>query len=111
MQSDGYQAKDFLEVLYPTVKKYREDLLVSCCDATGAKQQRNILSELNDAGGGKLFDVASWHNYQSNPERPFNVQDNQPNIMTEWSDGSSKWNSTWDVTGQLAEGFQWAMYM
>jgi glucosylceramidase len=64
MDSDGYQAKDFLEILYPTVKKYRNDLQVSCCDATGARQERTILYELEQAGGGKLYDVATWHNYQ-----------------------------------------------
>ncbi|KAL2020640.1 hypothetical protein VTK56DRAFT_8130 [Thermocarpiscus australiensis] len=110
MDSDGYQAKDFLEVLYPTVKKYRKDLLVSCCDATGARQQRDMLYELESAGGGKLYDVATWHNYQSEPKEKFNTQ-GQPNLQTEWSDGSGNWNNTWDTTGQLAEGFQWALYM
>jgi glucosylceramidase len=110
MDSDGYQAYDFLNVLYPTVKKYRNDLQVSCCDATGARQERTILYELEQAGGGKLYDVATWHNYQSNPERPFNTQ-GQPNLETEWSDGSGTFNTTWDTTGQLAEGLQWAIYM
>ncbi|KAH4806517.1 hypothetical protein HBH61_146310 [Parastagonospora nodorum] len=110
MDSDGYQAKDFLEILYPAVKKYRKDLQVSCCDATGARQERTILYELEQAGGGKLYDVATWHNYQSNPERPFNTQ-GQPNLETEWSDGSGTFNTTWDTTGQLAEGLQWAIYM
>jgi len=31
--------------------------------------------------------------------------------MTEWADGTGMWNANWDVTGQLAEGFQWAIYM
>ena len=69
MDSDGYQAADFLEVLYPTVKKYRKDLQVSCCDATGARQERNLLYELDQAGGGKNYDIATWHNYQSMSER------------------------------------------
>ncbi|KAJ4377181.1 hypothetical protein N0V83_000004 [Neocucurbitaria cava] len=110
MESDGFQAKDFLEILYPTVKKYRNDLEVSCCDATGARQERSILYELEQAGGGALYDVATWHNYQSNPERAFNSQ-GQPNMQTEYADGSGPWNTTWDTTGQLAEGLQWAMYM
>ncbi|KAI4709117.1 hypothetical protein J4E89_005865 [Alternaria sp. Ai002NY15] len=110
MDSDGYQAADFLKVLYPTVKKYREDLQVSCCDATGARQERNLLYELDQAGGGKMYDVATWHNYQSMPERPFNTH-GQPNMETEWSDGSGPFNTTWDTTGQLAEGLQWAIYM
>ena len=59
MDSDGYEAKDFLEIMYPTVKKYRNDLQVSCCDATGARQGRTLLYELEQAGGGRLYDVAT----------------------------------------------------
>jgi glucosylceramidase len=110
MDTDGYEAKDFLEIMYPTVKKYRKDLQVSCCDATGTRQERTLLYELEQAGGGKLYDVATWHNYQSMPEMPFNTQ-GQPNLETEWSDGSGTFNTTWDTTGQLAEGLQWAIYM
>ncbi|KAL9092940.1 MAG: hypothetical protein Q9159_000564 [Coniocarpon cinnabarinum] len=110
MLSDGYQAKDFLEVLYPTVKAAYPDLKVACCDATGARQERDLLSELLAAGGGDLFDVATWHNYQSNPRQPFNTA-GQPNLQTEWADGTGSWNAYWDITGQLAEGFQWALYM
>jgi len=58
MESDGFQAKDFLEVLYPSVKKSFPDLKVACCDATGARQERTVLYELMRAGGGDLFDVA-----------------------------------------------------
>ena len=58
MLSDGYQAKDFLEVLYPTVKKAFPELKVACCDATGARQLRDILYQLNRIGGGHLYDVA-----------------------------------------------------
>ncbi|KAI0604671.1 Glycoside hydrolase family 30 protein [Pyrenophora tritici-repentis] len=110
MNSDGYQAADFLKILYPTVKKYREDLQVACCDATGARQARTLYSELEQTGAGNMYDVATWHNYQSMPERQFNTQ-GQPNVQTEWSDGQGTFNTTWDTTGQLAEGFQWAIYM
>ncbi|KAK7183721.1 hypothetical protein DPSP01_004356 [Paraphaeosphaeria sporulosa] len=103
MESDGYQAADFLKVLYPTVKKYRKDLLVSCCDATGARQERDILYELDSAGAGHMYDVATWHNYQSEPKEKFNTL-GQPNMQTEWSDGSGTFNTIWDVTGQSAEG-------
>jgi alcohol dehydrogenase YqhD (iron-dependent ADH family) len=58
MESDGFQAKDFLEILYPTVKKAFPNLDVSCCDATGARQERNILYEVQQAGGENFFDVA-----------------------------------------------------
>lgn len=60
MESDGFQAKDFLEVLYPTVKKAFPSMDVSCCDGTGARQERNLLYELEKAGGEDLFDVAVW---------------------------------------------------
>lgn len=110
MESDGYQAKDFLELLYPAVKSAFPNVSIACCDATGARQERNVLYELQQAGGADFFDVATWHNYQSNPERPFNSA-GKSNIMTEWADGSGPWTATWDVSGQLAEGFQWASYM
>ena len=58
MESDGFQAKDFFEILYPTAKATFPNLSVSCCDATGARQERTILYELQKAGGGDLFDVA-----------------------------------------------------
>ena len=58
MESDGFQAKDFLEVLYPAVKAAYPDLKVACCDGTGARQERDILYELLKVGGGNLFDVA-----------------------------------------------------
>lgn len=111
MLSDGYQAYDFLSILRPTAKKAFPDLKISCCDATGARQERDILYEITDAGGGDLFDVATWHNYQSEPKQPFNVPNGQPNLETEYADGTGDWNPNWDVTGQLAEGFQWAIYM
>jgi glucosylceramidase len=111
MESDGYQAKDFLEVLYPTVKKYNPDIQVTCCDATGARQARDIFYEVSQAGGDAFYDMGTWHNYQSSPRGPFNTGAGQPNMMTEWSDGSGGWNTTWDVTGQMAEGFQWALYI
>jgi glucosylceramidase len=57
MSSDGYQAYDFLSVFYPMVKKAFPKLAVSCCDATGARQQRDILYELGRLGGLNLFDV------------------------------------------------------
>ena len=94
MLSDGCQAKDFLEYLYPTAKKAFPDLKISCCDATGARQERTLLYELQRAGGGDLFDVATWHNYQSNPERPFNSA-GKPNLQTEWADGTGDWNANW----------------
>ena len=65
MLSDGYQAKDFLEILYPTVKAAYPDLKVACCDATGFRQERTLLYELEKAGGGNLFDVAVCHIVQT----------------------------------------------
>lgn len=58
MLSDGFRAKDFLEVLYPTAKKAFPNVEISCCDATGARQERNILYELEKAGGSDYFDIA-----------------------------------------------------
>ena len=97
MLSDGYQAYDFLSVLYPKVKKAFPSLLVSCCDSTGARQQRDLLYELNRAAGGQqLFDINTYHNYQSDIKRPFDdlLEHGQPTLETEWSDGGSTWTPT-----------------
>ncbi|KAK3072454.1 hypothetical protein LTR53_006781 [Teratosphaeriaceae sp. CCFEE 6253] len=113
MLSDGYQAYDFLSIFYPLVKKAFPKLAVSCCDSTGARQERDLLYELNRLGGGNLFDVNTYHNYQSDVKRPFDdlLPNGQPTLETEWSDGGSTFTSTWDVSGQNFEGFQWAIYM
>jgi glucosylceramidase len=65
MLSDGFQAKDFLEILYLTLKKAFPKVDVSCCDATGARQERNILYELQQAGGENYFDIAVCTHRQS----------------------------------------------
>jgi len=112
MLSDGYQAYDFLSVLYPMVKKAFPSLDVSCCDSTGARQQRDLLYELGRVNGLDLFDVNTYHNYQSDIKRPFtDLLHGQPTIETEWSDGGTTWTPTWDAVGQNFEGFQWAIYM
>ncbi|KAK4552100.1 hypothetical protein LTR86_010636 [Recurvomyces mirabilis] len=113
MLSDGYQAYDFLSVLYPIAKKAFPELNVSCCDSTGARQQRDLLYELNRLGGGKFFDVNTYHNYQSDIKRPFSdvLPYGQPTLETEWSDGGSTWTATWDASGNNFEGFQWAIYL
>ncbi|KAH8801457.1 family 5 glycoside hydrolase [Xylogone sp. PMI_703] len=109
MLSDGYQAKDALEYIYPTVKKAYPNVSVACCDDTGARQARTKLYELQKAGGGDLVDITTYHSYQSDPQRPFNTH--KQAWMTEWADGGGGWNPNWDVVGHMAEGFQWAAYM
>ncbi|KAK5747510.1 hypothetical protein LTR17_000151 [Elasticomyces elasticus] len=114
MLSDGYQAYDFLSVFYPLVKKAFPNLAVSCCDNTGARQQRDFLYELGRAGsdGLDLFDVNTYHNYQSDVKEPFDdLLHGQNTLETEWSDGGSTWSPNWDIQGQNFEGFQWAIYM
>src|ERR1700753_3480698 len=100
MLSDGYQAYDFLKIFYPKVKKTYPDLKVSCCDDTGARQQRDTLYELGRLNGLNLFDVNTYHNYQSDIKEPFDdLLQGQPTIETEWSDGGTTWTPTWDETG------------
>jgi len=109
MLSDGFQAKDLLEVLYPTVKATFPNVSVACCDETGARQGRTQLYELQKAGGGDLFDIYTYHSYQSEPKIPFNTP--KQNWQTEWADGGGAWNPHWDVVGHMSEGHNWALYM
>lgn len=89
MLSDGYQAYDFLSVFYPIAKKAFPNLFVSCCDATGARQERDLLYELDRLGGLNLYDIATYHNYQSEIKEPFDdLTNGKPVIETEWSDVS-----------------------
>lgn len=112
MLSDGYQAYDFLSILSPLVKRAFPKLSLSCCDSTGARQQRTLLYELGRAGGLDLFDINTYHNYQSDIKEPFDdLLKGQPTIETEWSDGGTTWTPTWDVSGSNFEGFQWAIYI
>ncbi|GIZ49208.1 hypothetical protein CKM354_001224300 [Cercospora kikuchii] len=85
MLSDGYQAYDFLSVFYPLVKKAFPNLAVSCCDSTGARQQRDLVYELGRLPGGLyLFDYNTYHNYRSSIKRPFDdLLHGQPTIETE----------------------------
>ncbi|RFU33857.1 hypothetical protein B7463_g2479, partial [Scytalidium lignicola] len=109
MVSDGYQAKDVLEYLYPAMKAAFPNVSVACCDETGARQARTQLYELQKAGGGDLIDIYTYHSYQSDPQIPF--QTRKQAWMTEWADGGGAWNPNWDVVGHMAEGLQWASYM
>jgi len=94
------------------VKKAFPSLAVSCCDSTGARQQRDLLYELGRVNGLDLFDVNTYHNYQSDIKEPFDdLLHGQPTLETEWSDGGSTWSPNWDIQGQNFEGFQWAIYM
>ncbi|KAK3046536.1 hypothetical protein LTR09_011991 [Extremus antarcticus] len=94
------------------VKKAFPSLAVSCCDSTGARQQRALLFELGRLNGTNLFDVNTYHNYQSDIKRPFDdLLQGQPTIETEWSDGGTNWTPTWDRSGNNFEGFRWAIYM
>ena len=60
MLSDGFQAFDFLSVHSPNVRRQLPGMLISCCDDTGARQERDLLYELGRLGGLGLFDVNTY---------------------------------------------------
>ena len=108
MLSSGTQSADFLEVLAPTVA--RSNLThkpqLTCCDATGWRQQSDFLTELDQAGATNLFNLVTSHGYQSEPRLPFNTPHRV--WQTEWADLSGSWTPDWDSFGQVGEGIQWA---
>jgi len=106
MQSDGTQAADFLKVLSPTLREAGFKTKVVCCDATGLRQQEDILTELQQAGAEDTLSVVSAHGYQSEPNDPFTTD--LPVWQTEWADLGGGWTPVWDDIGQAGEGIQCA---
>lgn len=70
MLSDGFQAFDFLSVHSPNVRRQLPGMLISCCDDTGARQERDLLYELGRLGGLGLFDVNTYRTSRPLPAFP-----------------------------------------
>jgi len=73
MQSNGRQAADFLQVLYPTLQVSGLSTKIACCDGSGWEQNRAVLTGIQQAGYEYTLDVVSSHGYSSRPGVPFNT--------------------------------------
>lgn len=73
MQSDGQQAADFLEVLYPTLQASGLKTQIACCDGSGWEQNRERLTGIQEAGLEDTLGIVTSHGYSSVPTTPFNT--------------------------------------
>jgi len=73
MQSDGRQAADFIEVLYPTLAKAGLKTQIACCDGSGWQQNRERLTGIQLAGDENKLGLVTAHGYSDYPSYPFNT--------------------------------------
>ena len=105
MQSDGQQAADFIEVLYPTLKEAGLSTKIACCDGSGWEQQRVRLQGIQAAGEESALGLVTSHGYSSFPSTPFATD--LKTWQTEWSTFDPI-NYAWYVNGAQSEGLTWA---
>ena len=108
MQSSGQQAADFLEILYPTLKKSGLKTQIACCDGSGWEQNRAVLTGIQEAGKENLLGLVTAHGYSSAPGAPF--QTDLKVWETEWSTFDPI-NYDWYATGSQSEGLTWANHI
>ena len=106
MQSDGQQAADFLEVLYPTLEASGLKTEIACCDGSGWEQARERLEGIEAAGADYTLGIATAHGYSSYPSTPFDVP--QKVWETEWADLEGPHTLAWYYNGSSGEGLTWA---
>lgn len=73
MQSNGQQAADFLEILYPTLQQANLSTKIACCDGSGWEQNRERLTGIQAAGAERYLDIVTSHAYDSPLGAPFNT--------------------------------------
>ena len=108
MQSSGQQAADFLEVLYPTLKKAGLKTQIACCDGSGWEQNRDRLTGIQQAGQEPALGLVTSHGYSSAPGAPFATD--KKVWQTEWSTFDTT-NYDWYATGSQSEGLTWANHI
>ncbi|KAF2093669.1 putative endo-1,6-beta-D-glucanase BGN16.3 precursor [Rhizodiscina lignyota] len=106
MQSDGTQAADFLEVLYPTLKKSPFKTKICCCDTAGWEEMRPRLAEIQDRNLEYTVDIVTSHGYDSPPSTPFDTTHKV--WQTEWAELNLPWSPVWDNVSAPFEGLVWA---
>jgi hypothetical protein len=108
MQSDGYQAADFLKVLAPTLKKAGLKTQIACCDGSGWEQQRERLTGIQQAGQEDTLGAVTAHGYSSLPSTPFKTS--KKTWITEWATFDPI-NYDWYASGSQSEGLTWANHI
>jgi len=108
MQSNGQQAADFIEVLYPTLRAAGLNTEIACCDGSGWEQNRERLTGIQAAGAEKYLGLVTSHGYSSLPNTPFATD--KKVWQTEWSTFDPL-NYNWYYTGSQSEGLTWANHI
>jgi len=73
MQSNGYQAADVafaLTVALQGLGLAAEEVGISCCEGQGWSYARDLLAELQDAGGEGTLSIYTTHTYKGTPPTP-----------------------------------------
>lgn len=73
MVSNGEQAADFLNVLYPTLQKSGLKTQIACCDGSGWEQQRQRLTGIQKYRQEDTLGIVTAHGYSSPPSTPFHT--------------------------------------
>ncbi|KAK3674812.1 hypothetical protein LTR78_005156 [Recurvomyces mirabilis] len=106
MQSNGQQAADFIEILYPTLKAAGLNTQIACCDGSGWEQNRERLTGIQEAGYENDLGLVTSHGYSSYPGAPFVTS--KKVWQTEWSTFDN-FNKNWYTTGgSQSDGIAWA---
>ena len=108
MQSSGQQAADFLDILYPTLKKAGLKTQITCCDGSGWEQNREVLTGVQQAGREDTIGLVTAHGYSSAPGAPFATT--KKTWITEWSTFDNI-TYDWYVAGNQSEGLTWANHI
>lgn len=102
MQSDGTQAADFLEILYPTLEKSPFKTKIVCCDTAGWEEMRPRLAEIQERHLEYTLDIVSSHGYDTPPTTPFDTT--KKVWQTEWAELTLPWSPVWDNVSAPFEG-------
>ncbi|KAF2456612.1 glycoside hydrolase superfamily [Lineolata rhizophorae] len=105
MLSNGNQAAEFIEVLYPTLQENNmSNVGITCCDATGWNAQAQMLGGLSSVND--MIELITSHSYTSSPSSPLNT----PHRVweSEYADLSGQWTTAWYSGGGAGDGMTWA---
>ncbi|ANB12318.1 beta-1,6-glucanase Neg1 [Sugiyamaella lignohabitans] len=108
MLSSGFQAADFIKVLYPTIQRagLSTQVKIACCDSEGWDNQVNMTAEIQQENVEDLLGIITSHSYTSWPTYPINTKKNV--WITESADLNGLFAAPWYNNSDAAEGLTWA---